>query len=262
LEIEIVPADPAKNYTVFVTSPVAPALRPAAAKALLARGDPPAEQVAFVVSGGPLPRMEMMGGEFCGNAARSFGMLLVQQQGLRRGSVTVSVSGCPRPLTVEADLQAGTAAVDMPLPLRFDRAEAFGRSFPVAVFDGICHAIAEEPRDQSLLKALYTAMDRAFRPDAMGVLFLRRQPLGLTPAVWVRATGTTVWEHSCGSGSVAAALWLALQTPEQSARRFSIAQPGGTLTVETALRGAKPAAARLGGPVVLGAPRRVAIDLG
>ncbi|MBQ8670873.1 MAG: hypothetical protein IJ508_06510, partial [Oscillospiraceae bacterium] len=73
MEVELIPVDPAQNYTLFVTSPVEAALRPRVAAALMKRQDPPAEQVAFVTAFSPLPRMEMMGGEFCGNASRSFG---------------------------------------------------------------------------------------------------------------------------------------------------------------------------------------------
>ena len=115
MEVELIPADPAHNYTVFVTTPVAPALRAGVAAALMKRQDPPAEQVAFITAFEPLPCMEMMGGEFCGNASRSFGMVAAARQGLEQGSVTVNVSGCSHPLTVQVDRKAGSARVQMPL---------------------------------------------------------------------------------------------------------------------------------------------------
>ena len=68
-------ADPAGNITAMVQSPIAPGDRVRVAKAILALGR--AEQVGFLtepILGGDC-RLEMMGGEFCGNAARSLGYL-------------------------------------------------------------------------------------------------------------------------------------------------------------------------------------------
>ena len=73
MELEIVRADPAGNITVFVLSPVEDRdERAAAVSALMADPALKAEQVGFVLQ--PLNvadpwRLEMMGGEFCGNAA-------------------------------------------------------------------------------------------------------------------------------------------------------------------------------------------------
>ncbi len=73
MRIRMLRADPAGNLTGFVLSPVAGEGRAALAARLMAR-DASLEQVAFVDEAsltGPLARMDMMGGEFCGNAARA-----------------------------------------------------------------------------------------------------------------------------------------------------------------------------------------------
>lgn len=261
MEIELIPVDPAQNYTLFVATPVETALRPSVAAALMQRQDPPAEQVAFLCSGGPLPRMEMMGGEFCGNASRSFGMLTAMEQNLRRGSVTVEVSGCSHPLQVEVDLDRGTARVEMPLPQKTCLLETAGHRFSVLVFEGLCHAVVEADPDPVLARTVLEELERSFSPDAAGVIFLQRQPLAITPVVYVPATGSTVWENSCGSGSLAAALWLAAQQPHRELQEYAIAQPGGLLEVSLRLHRGQVISARLGGPVTVGSLRRVTLSL-
>jgi diaminopimelate epimerase len=127
---EIVIADPAKNITVFVLTPVPQAERAEVARALLADPSLKAEQVGFVLPpsqgaplvGGvtlrrasPLWRLEMMGGEFCGNAARSFGLYVARRTGLS-GQVflEVEISGARTPVKVWVDVEQGLAEASMP----------------------------------------------------------------------------------------------------------------------------------------------------
>lgn len=261
MEVELIPVDPAQNYTLFVTSPVEAALRPRVAAALMKRQDPPAEQVAFVTAFSPLPRMEMMGGEFCGNASRSFGMLTAMQAGLTQGKVTVAVSGCAHPLEVEVDLASGTARVEMPLHKTLHQLEVAGHSVPVLVFEGLCHAVLDCAPDAALAQQVIRQVSAQFSADAIGVIFLQHDPLYITPVVYVPATGSTVWEHSCGSGSLAAALWMALRQPKNGLQHYSFAQPGGMLEVDLKLVEGRVAAAWLGGPVTIGRPQTIKLTL-
>ena len=108
MTLHVLRADPAGNITLFVLDPVPLGDRAGVASRLMEGSD--VEQVGFVclpVMGGA-GRMEMAGGEFCGNATRAFGMLLAQRLG-GASQVQVEVSGCDRPVTVDVDLAAGTA---------------------------------------------------------------------------------------------------------------------------------------------------------
>jgi len=73
--VRYIPADPAGNLTAIVLSPVAPQARAAVAARMMARCPEGFEQVGFAEEDsltGEFPRLCMMGGEFCGNAARAF----------------------------------------------------------------------------------------------------------------------------------------------------------------------------------------------
>lgn len=87
MEIQYLLADPTKNITVLVTTPVSRALQPELASLLLDL-EPEAEQVGFVetAADGQM-RLQMMGGEFCGNATMSFGAWLCRRAPIGRPAV-------------------------------------------------------------------------------------------------------------------------------------------------------------------------------
>jgi diaminopimelate epimerase len=279
--VEIVIADPAKNITVFVLDRIAggPA-RAEAARRLLADPALKAEQVGFVVPAvhtGPVDgrkywRLEMMGGEFCGNAARSFGLFVAREMGLRgRHTVTIEISGMQEPLPVHVDTGTGRAEVEIPRPLAQGSLSFNGRTLPVFVFDGITHVLAPglEPDRETffVIKDLVEKSDRrsaeagqpqaAGRPldagqpsAALGVMFYDTEKQFLRPAVYVAATDSLVFESSCGSGSAALAAWKTADIRDGEGR-CDAAQPGGTIEVRVSKHGGEISSIAIGGPVGL-----------
>ena len=96
-------ADPTKNITALVETPVPAASRPFVASRVMER-EPACEQVGFVYRGGAgEPCLAMAGGEFCGNASLSAAALFGEQAGLRPGEtrdMRLSVSGAEEPVPV------------------------------------------------------------------------------------------------------------------------------------------------------------------
>ena len=111
MEVKLRVADPAGNITIFVTSPVERNLYAKVANELLAIKEFRGEQVGFIERHEDgSSHMEMMGGEFCGNATRSFGYLLGKEQESKdayKKTVTVDVSGSSEKLDVEVDYETG-----------------------------------------------------------------------------------------------------------------------------------------------------------
>jgi diaminopimelate epimerase len=273
-ECEILVADPAKNITVFVLSAVEN--RAETAKAIMENPALGAEQVGFVIppagrakapeGGGPhgqegIWRLEMMGGEFCGNAARAFGLFVARELGLS-GDLTlpIEISGAAGPLPVNISTPEGTAEVDMPKPLA-QHSIAYGEaSLPLVVFEGITHLIAEgaPPSRETFLALKKTIEEKGPPPDAFGVMFWDAAKNFMTPAVYVYATRSLVFESSCGSGCAALALWQSrdLQDGEAS---FSIAQPGGRIETRVVKGGGEVLSVSIGGRVSLGETLRVCL---
>lgn len=261
MELTVSRANPEGNLTLLVEGPVLQSTYARIGEHLMRLPGLEAEQVGFVIPPklGGIGRLEMMGGEFCGNAARSFGFWLACRMGIAQGTVSIEISGSDRALPVRVDHEAGTAFVEMPPPADIRTVPLAGVGpRPMVYFDGIRHLILEDvPADQALFNAILAQIYKTETPEALGVLFLNRDKLEMTPVVYVHAPGTICFEQSCGSGSTAVAAWLHAQTGQT---RFSIRQPGGTLTV-TIGRGKDGAAVlEMGGGVTLEEPRTLFLE--
>ena len=251
--MEVIRANPAGNITLFVLDPVPRGDRAGVAARLMARSD--AEQVGFVcppVMGGA-GRMEMAGGEFCGNATRAFGMLTAARLG-RPGQVRVEVSGCEGLSTVDIDWEAGTARAQMPLPRSVRRSEVDGCPGTLVDLGGIAHFVAETAPSLEFFEKAEPLFRDISNLDAYGVIFLDGERM--TPLVKVPAAGTLVWEGSCGSGSLAAALAQSQDAPDGPFVR-SYVQPAGVIQATVIRRDGEAVSAWIGGPVSLDPPATV-----
>lgn len=77
---------PCGNTTILVReSSLSPADRARVAAEIIAPGHLEAEQAGYVDTAAPVPRLDMMGGEFCVNATRAFAALLAEEGKLSPG---------------------------------------------------------------------------------------------------------------------------------------------------------------------------------
>ena len=114
MKMRIRRADPAGNITIFVMDQAERKDYAAISNQLLARKDLGAEQVGFVEQNADgTTHMQMMGGEFCGNATRSFGYLMSLLSEEKPQEVEVDVSGSKELLKAEVDLEKGTSRTQM-----------------------------------------------------------------------------------------------------------------------------------------------------
>ena len=273
-------ADPAGNLTALVEAtgdaPVAAwtdAERQRIARRVM-RDYPAVEQTGFVIPGIPeargetgiLWRLEMAGGEFCGNAARSFGLWTARKQGLRgKVAIPITLSGAKDPLTVFADTENGEAEVALPLPRKMAAIRYRGESLPAVMFDGITHVIIEgidQHTDKAALtKTFFAVKETAYNTlvkdsvdkqsfAAFGALFYDTAAAFLRPAVFVSGVESFVFENSCGSGSAAFACHRAWRLPDGE-HRLPLHQPGGTITTRVVKETGKPAVIFIGGHVAI-----------
>ncbi len=250
---QILRADPAGNITLFVMDQVEKTKRPALSARLMGIPELAAEQVGFYCTpaqGGD-GRMEMMGGEFCGNATRAFGMLIAKEMG-KSGRVNIETSGCEAPVCVDVDLEKGTSRSQMPLPL-FAREMSTSQGKGTLVhLGGIAHLVVKgvEP-SLSFFAEVESVFEEFPDLDAYGVIFLDDQKGTMTPLVKVPAAGSLVWEGSCGSGSLAAAVSESEEINEGVFEKEYI-QPAGTVRATVEKEGGQVVATYIGGPVSLG----------
>ncbi len=209
---------PGGNETAIVKTPVERGSQAAVANMILGQYSS-VEQVGYL----ELPRegtadvhLQMMGGEFCGNAARSAAFLFCNQTG--KQNVALTVSGFAG--VVEASATAETAGIS--LSGKFIRRVQKCAEGVLVDLDGIRHIVVRKNFNPVQLIEQYK---ESF--PAVGVITLQETQKGpsIDPLVWVRETNTSVHESGCGSGSIAAAICLQRKLPFQES--FSILQPSG-----------------------------------
>lgn len=243
--ITIIPADPAGNKTIFVTTPVDRSQYQAVASFLLSLDEYEAEQVAFILPDGS---MEMCGLEFCGNASRTYGLIRAAELGFNgSGTTSITVSGCDHPLEVEFDTKTSWTKIGMPEPLSINE---YNGDILVDL-GGIMHLVTTTKKaDPNTFQRLKNRIMTEFAPPALGVMFYDPDNAELTPVVYVADVDSTYFEGSCASGSVAvaAAMTRSLTDGDES---FVLKQPKGTLTAAIKKRQNKIVSVSIEGPVIL-----------
>ncbi len=271
--------DPTGNITCLVLDPVPGDVEPEVTRRLMAE----CEQTAYLeraILPGARARIRLMGGEFCGNAAMASAAWLAAQDGIRPGEtarVPLEVSGAKGVLDclVEADGEDYRGTVDMPrvleifpvppellFSLRDERMppETGGIRLTAVRMEGILHLVAES-RQELPEQAAEAALRKAascFGDEALGLLQWNEADCVMRPLVFVRGSGTTVWETGCGSGSAAVGALRAYRRGSGTAVT-RVFQPGGVIDAFAEAAGGRIRSVRISGRVRLGPVKRLTL---
>ena len=239
MQLSFVKTSPAENITILVDTPVPREKQPAVAGKLLRLLG--GEQVGFIEPPSvwdARARLQMMGGEFCGNATMSAGVYLAMKAALaedEKKSYVLEVSGSDAPVPCSVKKQGGRwlGTVQMPLPISIGEYRLpTGKSVPRVDFPGITHLIvpadaARFPRSEA--ERDIRALCRELGAPALGIIRCEEEKRFIEPLVYVAATDTAIWERGCGSGTAAVGCWKAAE--RNSEYRLSLSQPGGVIEV-------------------------------
>lgn len=272
MRLNYVKVNPVENMTIFVMDPVDSSQHKIIANRLMDYNSINGEQVGFVEEprtkkGKALNtlRLEMMGGEFCGNATRSLAALMVHlkiDSIPRNGdvySVILEVSGSEELIncqvkTTDKDNEY-YSKVQMPLPNRNSKTNILFNGELIDMtridFPGITHFIVEDNDVNNKEEFFETIKDKMDKEeyDALGIMFYNSKNSFLRPLVYVRRTDSKFWERSCASGTSALGVALALQKGGNIEE--SIEQPGGKLNVTVFIEAGKVSDLYLDGEVVI-----------
>ena len=255
MELNFVKINPSGNTTVLILDPLPRELYARVASKVMKATSLSAEQVGFVEPAtipGALGRLQMMGGEFCGNASRGFSAWLTDRQdpgihfakGLATVEVLIEVSGHDGVLRATVNTGSSrrhvySVAISMPVP-QWIRQGSLGegkRPYTRVGFEGIVHAVLwNQPPSKDQFDSIRADMEKELgEVDCLGVMFYQEDIQFLTPVVYVRSVGSLVWESSCGSGSVAVAAALAARE-RKSVEALKLLQPGGIIQTSVTWR--------------------------
>lgn len=258
--IEYWKVDPTGNITLIVETPV-PRESQSRIAAELLRRDNDAEQVGFLEApekAGARRRLQMMGGEFCGNAAISAAAIIIgclEPDGGSARELALEVSGAPDvvPVKICAESDSYRGTVSMPLPesvcVYNFRCGDDTYTLPLVRFPGICHCIVSGGLSRETAQRCIADWCRQLDAEALGLMFCDEAAGSLEPLVYVASTDTAVWESSCASGTAAAAAYLACARGRDVS--ISMSEPCGVLSAEAGLRGGKVRSLKLTGKAAI-----------
>ena len=167
----------------------------------------------------PLPSLNMMGGEFCANACRSYAAVLALEADKPfpwRGEI--SSSGIKNPVSCFVQEYNGQldSAITVPLSNQVSIDPFEGGA--LVRLPGITHILlpgSDEQHSEMLqdLKACANNWKRKFNltsEPAVGCIWynLTKKGASMLPLVWVRDTDSYCLETACGSGAMALGLYL------------------------------------------------------
>lgn len=244
MELKFIKTSPTENMTLLIRTPVPREQQLAVAEKLIAYGSVHAEQAGYIEEPeNPLAekRLQMMAGEFCGNASLSLAAWLAKEKGLavnEKTEIVLEVSGADSLVRCEIQREEKSffGRVAMPLPKKIEkRAFLLDREkmeLTVVAFEGITHIIvpvslwgeAAAAKAEQAAKAWAGEM-----PAAFGILLFDEEKGELHPLVSVENV-SLIWERGCGSGTSAIGAYLAEKTGKCVSVKLK--QPGGIMGVE------------------------------
>ena len=249
--LKFIKASPTQNMTLLIQTSVPREEQLAVAERLIAYGSVYAEQAGYIEEpqdSRAEKRLQMMAGEFCGNASLSLAAWLAKEKGLAAGESTeilLEVSGAAELVCCEITAQENGyhGRVQMPLPERIEERDFSlnGKRyrFPVVVFEGITHIIvpAAEWGEDGVTLAEQAAKEwKQELPEVFGILLYDAEKETLHPLVAV-GESSLIWEKGCGSGTCAVGAYLAQMAGKSVTA--SLKQPGGTMGVEAVFENGK-----------------------
>ncbi len=233
--------------TAFITNYVAPAQYAEIANQIMAYEYLNAEQVGFLVAPEneqSVLRLEMSGGEFCGNAVLSAAAYCSYKGLTKSNRFYLEASGSDVPLECVVEEKSPShfeARAEMPHPLSTDEISVSlndrSVSGNVVKLDGITHFVTDYwPSSNDDFNSLIEAVTEGIEDKAIGIIPYRKlteKEYEIWPFVYVTETGSRFFEQACGSGSLALGIYLSMKNGED---KLKVHQPGGIINVETGVK--------------------------
>jgi diaminopimelate epimerase len=197
-----------------------------------------------------IARVEMFGGEFCGNATRSAVQLLTGGQD-QQGFIEVSGAGKLLGFSVKDK----KITVEMPLPNNADSIAEDVEEGVLVHLDGIAHVVVTDDSLRASLTARQLLEDLLknnkyglAEEPAFGVTYYDQETTKADFAVWVNEVNTTFDETACGSGTCSIGVAVAKAT--RGSVKLDVLQPSGqTISTESDFNGNQVEASRITGTV-------------
>lgn len=247
MSVSFVKLSPSENTTIIITDPKVKKEKYAEiAKTAMAYTHLYGEQVGFItpkIYSESKGRMEMSGGEFCGNGLLAHGAYLAWMNDMEKETFSVEFSGVTKMLTCEVQ-KLGPLVYRVKGEMPVEEYQILKKEVRVGeeiingdlvVMKGITHFLfhrSEKGSPDSIYPILLKSLGKKGNNQAYGALGYKKEGemIHLSPWVYVPGIESLREERSCGSGSLALGLLRAIERDESI--RIKVEQPGGRISVE------------------------------
>ncbi|RAW10418.1 diaminopimelate epimerase [Paenibacillus taichungensis] len=244
-EIDFIKFNPTQNMTVLVKTDHPAETYPHIAAQIMSYDNVYAEQVGFIggsVKPEAAARLEMAGGEFCGNACMALAAFIASEN--KRVSaefteIALEVSGTDQLIRCQVKKQQNEyfCQVTMPLPEQIERRtvkyEGIDMEIVIVRYREFIHIVIEvEAFDEPIRKraqALARLLGLTLGDKLIGILLYNSQSEELAPLIFVPQLDSLIWERGCGSGTASVGAYLAWSRQRKIVQH--IKQPGGAIKV-------------------------------
>lgn len=242
MRLNFIKASPSQNMTIFITNYVSPENYGRIANVIMGYEYLNAEQVGFIVpptDKKSVLRLEMSGGEFCGNAVLSAAAYCYYKGLYDKKTFFLEASGTESPIICEIEVKDATryeVKAEMPQPIgMWDTVLNIKQNrIPGSIvqLNGITHFLTEFWPCKNDFEPILEAVAEKIQDKALGVIPYKKFGEGkyeILPFVYVKSTGSKFFERACGSGTLALGINMAKKNNEYSLKVY---QPGGMISVE------------------------------
>lgn len=239
--------DPGGNPTILVLDKIPREKQPAISEKIIKTSKLPCEQVGFLETPKnkrAALRLQMMGGEFCGNALRATAAILSVES--KENKLILESSGTSKLIKTSVMKDDESIWAETEVPLSNPKVTKLDYLNMIRIdLEGVTHFLLPKKYFSKREEILETLKSWNITADAYGLIFYEQKEdksFSIVPIVRVRRTDTLIYETSCASGSVA----LAIAMNDD----LTVEQPSGSLLEvvilgETALIGGLIASIKL-----------------
>ncbi|MFS0599333.1 diaminopimelate epimerase [Peribacillus frigoritolerans] len=273
-EIDFIKFNPTQNMTILVkTNDLLEEYKHIASK-IMSYDSVHAEQVGFIekpINNKAAAKLQMAGGEFCGNACMALAAFIASEKGLNHNDlaeIILEASGTDKLITCQMrrNLDEYHCLVTMPIPKKIEQRtiKYDGNDLNIIIvrYHEFIHIVIEvdefreivREKAQSLAKLLGVTLGA----NLIGVLLYKSKSEEMAPLIYVPHLDSMIWERGCGSGTASLGAYLAWKKKGEIVT--NIRQPGGDIKVFATCHGDELTSLMIEGAVQIVAQGKAFID--
>lgn len=242
MKLNFIKASPSQNTTAIITNYVPSKMYSEIASLIMSYEYLHVEQVGFIVqpkNNNAVLKIEMSGGEFCGNALLSAAAYCNYKDLIDKKEFDMEISGVNYPLKcwvskVKNNIFTSKAEMPSLISKQHTTMSINGKEIEGSIIhlDGISHFVTNNRIAKEEYYEILNYLKLQIDKGAIGIIpyqKVKEKLFEIIPMVYVFENDSTVFERACGSGTLALGIYMENEFGEND---IKVKQPGGVIDVE------------------------------